>query len=78
MLIFIKGQKCRQIPIQKFSNNKSHVAQMKMLVSKRVKRFIGTGENANYKQFFLFPQCFPKSYPEELSRSFGKGLIEKK
>ena len=37
----------------------------------RVENIVGTGENAGYQHFLLFPQCFEKAFFSDVS----KGVI---
>ena len=48
--LFQTERVCRQ----QFDENGSNL-------SKRVENIVGKGETARYKQFLLFPQCFPKT-----------------
>ena len=46
--------------LKAFADDKIDIAQMMISVFDRVKNIVGKGENAGYRFFLLFPQCFQK------------------
>ena len=46
--------------LKAFADDKITVAKMRISLFHRVENTVGKGENAGYKHFLLFPQCFPK------------------
>ena len=58
------------------ADNKFNVAYMMISVSEREENIVGKGENAGYKHFLLFPQCFqrPSFFRDMKTRDcLGKG-----
>ena len=56
-----------QSNLKVFADDILNVVQMMICVTDWVKNIVGQGENAGYKHFLLFPQCFQKaSYPGSL------------
>ena len=51
--------------LKAFADENFNVVQMMQFFYDRVKNIVGKGENAGYKPFLLFPQCF-------LSASFSR------
>ena len=51
--------------LKTFAVHKTNVAQMMISVFDRVENIVGKGENAGYKHFLHFPQCFQKAFPWE-------------
>ena len=43
-----------------FADDKINVAEMKISLSDTVENNVGKGENAGYRHFLLFPQCYQK------------------
>ena len=41
-----------------FADNKRNATQKLKSVSVMIENIVGKGENAGYKHFLLFPQCF--------------------
>ena len=46
--------------LKAFADDKLKVVKMEIFIFDRVENTVGKGENAVYKHFLLFPQCFPK------------------
>ena len=44
------------------ADHKMKLATIKILVFDRFENIVGKGENAGYKHFLLFPQCFQKPF----------------
>ena len=42
--------------------DKINVTQMFRFVFEKLENIVGKGENAGYKHFLLFPQCFQEAY----------------
>ena len=51
-----------------FADDKSNVAKKLKFVLGREENTVGKGENAGYRHFLLFPQCFQKA---SISESFN-------
>ena len=47
--------------LKAFADDKLNVAKMTISLFDRVENTVGKGENAGYRHFLLFPQCFLKS-----------------
>ena len=47
--------------LEAFEDDKINVAQMMIPVFDKVETAVGKGENAGYKHFLLFQQCFQKA-----------------
>ena len=54
--------------LKAFANDKFKVAEIMIYIFDTVENIVGKGENAGYKHFPLFPQCFQKA-------SFSGSLI---
>ena len=48
--------------LKALADDKIKVLKMIIFVLDRVENIVGKGENAGYKHFLLFPQCFQKVY----------------
>ena len=48
--------------LEEFLNCKLHVNQIIEFFSERLDHIVEKRENASYKYFLLFPQCFQKSF----------------
>ena len=44
-----------------FADDKIEVSKRLISVLERVENIVGNGENAGYRHFLLFPQCFNKT-----------------
>ena len=49
------------LELKAFADDNSNVAQMTEFVFNSVENMVGTGENAGYQHFLLFPPCFQKA-----------------
>ena len=58
--------------MEAFADDKFYVAKMMTFVFNRVENIVGKGENAGYKHFLLFPQCFQKA---DLLRVLKLGIM---
>ena len=47
--------------LKAFADGKSNVAKLMNFLLDRVENIVGKGENAGYKHFLLFQQCFQKT-----------------
>ena len=48
--------------LKAFADDKIKVLKMKIFVIDRVENIVGKGENAGYRYFLLFPQCFQRAF----------------
>ena len=55
-------------------DDKINVTERWKFVLGTIENIVGKGENADYRQFFLFPQCFQKAF---LPRSLKVGILVK-
>ena len=55
-----------------FADDKINVTEKLKFVLEWVENIVGKGENAGYRHFLLFPQCFQKA---SLSRSLKVGIV---
>ena len=46
--------------LKAFADDKINVTEKLKLILERVENIVGKGENAGYRHFLLFPQCFQK------------------
>ena len=46
-----------------------------IFVFDRIEHIVGKGENASYKHFLLFPQCFQKAF---YSGSLSSGIVRQR
>ena len=58
--------------LKAFADNKINVAEILKFVLKRAENIVEEGENAGYKHFLLFPQCFQKGF---YKRSLKVGIV---
>ena len=61
-LLFTKQQNLDWSEFKAFADKKINLTQKLKFVLKRVENNVGTGENAGYQHFLLFPQCFQKAF----------------
>ena len=54
--------------LKAFADDKLNVAKIMVSLLNRIENPVGTGENAGYQDFVLFPQCLPK--PSDLVLHF--------
>ena len=60
-----------------FCRRQINVAQMMIPVFDRIENIMGTGENADYQHFLLFPQCFQKPLFYEVVKSRDCDCMER-
>ena len=58
--------------LKAFADDKINVAEIMISLSDRVENIVGKGENAGFKHFLLFPQCFQKA---SYSGSLKVGIV---
>ena len=59
---FLKRQILDSSKLKGFADDNSKFHEYGRKFSKRVENTVGKGEIAHYEQFFLFPQCFQKTW----------------
>ena len=60
--------------LKAFADNNITVTQNFRFALEKLENFVGKGENADYQQFCLFPQCFQKASFSGLLKVVSKDL----